>query len=165
MRCVTAKTHTDAMLDIVGKYLTAGGKKPIDLDEVARFAINEGLWAKSTSQMVQLCKRDFARAFREQYHTDEQGRHVRTYHATISKGGQKQCVFWDDIRTASKEHMEAAFQQRRSQIVGDCRQLKLDVDSYNDNNAHGGRYQLPLDFREDVAELEQPIKYLPNKPR
>jgi hypothetical protein len=62
--------------------------------------------------------------------------------------------------------MLMAFQQRRSQIVGDCRQLKTDVDSYNDNNTHKGHYQLPLDFTWDVAEREQPTTYTPKpKPR
>ncbi len=165
MMRVTARKHTDTMLDIVDMYLANGGLSPINLDDLARFAINQGLWAKSTSKMLQLCKRDFSRAFREQYHTDEQGRRGRSYHAAISNDGDKQGVFWDDIRTAPPEHMEVAFQQRRSQVVGDCRQLKADVDSYNENNTHGGHYQLCLDFRDDVAEHEQPTEYRPMQPR
>lgn len=50
--------------------------------------------------------------------------------------------------------MELAFQQRRRQIVGDCRQLKVDVDSFNDNANIGQTIQLILDFTYDVAELE-----------
>ena len=50
-------------------------------------------------------------------------------------GGEQQ-VFWANLRTAAPEHVELAFQQRRSQVVGDCRQLKMDVDSYNENNVH-----------------------------
>lgn len=165
MTRVTERKQTDAMLDIVYAYLESGGQSPIDLDSLARFAMDRGLWAKSASKMLQLCKRDFSRAFREQYHNDQQGRRVRRYHAAISNDGEKQRVFWEDIRTASEEHMEVAFQQRRSQIVGDCRQLKIDVDSYNENNTHGGRYQLLLDFGDDVAELEQPTRYQPNQPR
>ena len=61
--------------------------------------------------------------------------------------------------------MEVAFQQRRNQIVGDCRQLKRDVDSYNDNNVYGGFIQLELNFTEDVAEMEQPNEYRPSQPR
>ena len=30
-------------------------------------------------------------------------------------------MLWADVRTAPKRHMEIAFQQRRQQIVGDCR--------------------------------------------
>jgi hypothetical protein len=112
-----------------------------------------------------MCKRDLSRALREQFHIDPQGRQVRTFHATkLHRAGGEQQVFWADLRTAPPEHVELAFQQRRSQIVGDCRQLKLDVDSYNENNVHNASYQLLLDFTDDVAELEQPKEYKP-KPR
>jgi len=38
--------------------------------------------------------------------------------------------------------------------VGDCRQLKTDVDSYNDNQNTGEPIQLVLDFTDDMAEYE-----------
>jgi hypothetical protein len=47
-----------------------------------------------------------------------------------------------------------AFGWRRQQIVGDCHQLKIDVDVYNDQNATVEPIQLVLDFTNDVAELE-----------
>jgi hypothetical protein len=50
--------------------------------------------------------------------------------------------------------MEIAFQQRRNQIVGDCVQLKRDVDSYNENRLPPQPIQLVLDFTDDVAERE-----------
>ncbi len=52
--------------------------------------------------------------------------------------------------------MERAFAQRREQIVGDCHQLKTDVDVYNDMAATKGseKIQMVLDFTEDVAERE-----------
>jgi hypothetical protein len=50
--------------------------------------------------------------------------------------------------------MELAFQQRRRGVVADCRQLKADVDSYNQNNENGGYIQLSLNFTYDVEELE-----------
>jgi hypothetical protein len=50
--------------------------------------------------------------------------------------------------------MRIAFQQRRKQIVGDCRQLKNDVDSFNENVNPGPPIQLVLDFTQDIAELE-----------
>lgn len=165
MSKTTTKNYSDAMLDIVHQYLRVGGTEPIDLDELARYAIANDLWMKHRSTLVQLCKRDLSRALREQFHSDPQGRQVRTFHATKShSAGGEQQVFWADLRTAPLEHVELAFQQRRSQIVGDCRQLKIDVDSYNENNVKGGRYQLLLDFADDVAELEQPTLYKP-KPR
>jgi hypothetical protein len=50
--------------------------------------------------------------------------------------------------------MLMSFQQRRQGIVGDCRQLKIDADSYN--SAHPGEppIQMIFDFDMDLAELE-----------
>ena len=98
---------------------------------------------------------ELSRAMREEYTTDPQGRTVRAKHAARKKGADgEQLVFWDDIRTASREHMQMAFQQRRQQIVGDCHQLKLDSDSYNENANTGVPIQLIFDFTDDLAELE-----------
>ncbi|RKY17992.1 MAG: hypothetical protein DRQ55_14505 [Planctomycetota bacterium] len=63
-------------------------------------------------------------------------------------------MIWDDVRTAPRAHMVRAFKQRRDQIVGDCRQLKTDADSYSENSCPDNPIQLVFDFREDLAELE-----------
>ena len=39
------------------------------------------------------------------------------------------------------------------QIVGDCRQLKMDVDSYNDNRLPVQPIQMIFDFTYDLEEL------------
>lgn len=46
------------------------------------------------------------------------------------------------------------FQQRRQQIIGDCRQLKTDVDSYNENYNSSEALQMIFDFTDDLAEVE-----------
>jgi len=97
---------------------------------------------------------DLSRALREEYYTDPQGRSVRTKHAARIKKDGENLSFWDDIRTAERPHMEMAFQQRRQGIVGDCRQLKTDADSFNQNANSGPPIQLIFDFTDDLAELE-----------
>ncbi|NQT17729.1 MAG: hypothetical protein HQ582_33545 [Planctomycetes bacterium] len=162
-----AKSLNEQMLDIAAAYLAQGGTKPYDLGDLAAFAINGGHYQGQAKALLQQCKRDFARAFREQYHTDPQGRDVRTYHAAERQDdGSVQKVFWADMRDAEPGHMELAFLQRRNQIVGDCVQLKKDADSYNDNNKDGASIQLTFDFTDDIAEREQPgDKYRPDQPR
>ena len=88
---------------------------------------------------------------REEYIVDPQGRTVRAKHAAKIK----QQTLWADIRTANRGHMKIALQQRRRQIVGDCRQLKAGVDSYNDNSNPGLSIQMVFDFRRDLEELER----------
>lgn len=91
---------------------------------------------------------------REEYITDPQGRKVRTMHVARELRNGELVGLWDDIRTAPRPHMAIAFQQRRTQIVGDCRQLKTDVDSYSENGNDGKPIPLVLDFTWDVEELE-----------
>jgi len=47
----------------------------------------------------------------------------------------------------------------RKLIVGDCKQLKTSVDSYNDNNKHGHYVEVSFNFAEDMEESEQPTVY------
>ncbi len=161
------RKKTDQMMDIYDLYLQAGGDEPIDLNKLADFAINNDHWSRTNLADLrrQLCKREFAKAFREQYHIDPQGRHVRTLHAIVKCDGDTQKTFWGDMRKVDEVYMTDAFQRRRSQIVGDCTQLKIDVDSWNDNNTVGGSYQLLLNFTDDVAERTQPTTYSPKKPQ
>lgn len=62
---------------------------------------------------------------------------------------------WGDIDdpNAPHEHFVKSSAQRRQQIVGDCVQLKTDVDVYNDNRTPDEPVQVVLDFTYDVEEL------------
>jgi len=137
---------------IVNHYIEAGEEWPATTHEIAVWAMKNNLWKPQRSKVIDICAEQLARAMREDYLTDPQGRKVRAKHAARISGTQQ--VLWGDIRTASREHMQIAFQQRRHQIVGDCRQLKLDIDSYNENKNDGKPIQLILDFTLDVAEAE-----------
>lgn len=53
---------------------------------------------------------------------------------------------WYDARQDKYPPPEVAFQQRRQQIVGDCAQLKADVDSFEDSDVYGAFHRLLLDF-------------------
>jgi len=50
--------------------------------------------------------------------------------------------------------MVKAFAQRRKQIVGDCHQLKVDVDYYNATRPQEQPIQMVFNFSEDLAEIE-----------
>lgn len=142
------------MQGIVHEYREAGNRWPASVKEMAAWAIEADKWKVHRSTEIEACARDLARALREDYYTDPQGRRVRRNHSVNVRRDDTQTVLWDDIRTAPRSHMALSFQQRRTQIVGDCRQLKTDVDSYNDAHADEPPIQLVLDFTRDVAELE-----------
>ena len=149
---MTRTNNYNAQLQrIVQRYLASGGEWPVEntARTIAEWAYSQGQWQPKQSPVDQLAA-DLAKAMREETFTDPQGRPVRAKHAVRGKQG----VLWDDIRTAPAEHMHTALQQRRRGIVGDCRQLKNDADSFNQNYNTGQQILLSLDFTEDVAELE-----------
>ena len=147
-------TITEQRQRIVSAYRAAEQPWPASARQIARWAIDEGLWQPERGTMVGQLAEELARAMREEYYTDPQGRSVRTKHAARTKQDGVQTTLWDDIRTADSSHMRGAFQWRRQQIVGDCKQLKTDVDSYNENRDPESPIQLILDFTADVAEAE-----------
>jgi hypothetical protein len=147
-------TYTEQLQKIVADYRSAGQPWPATAHEMAEWAIAEDKWQPQHGAMIRKCADEIAGALREEYFTDPQGRRVRSKHVARYGEGKAQIPLWEDIRTASQEHMEIAFQQRRQQILGDCRQLKTDVDSYNDNYSTADPIQTVFDFTEDLAELE-----------
>ena len=56
--------------------------------------------------------------------------------------------------------MRISLQQRRQAALADVRQLKLDFDSYNDNNTFGATLPaLDFNFNKDIEEMELPTSY------
>ena len=147
-------TKSEQLQDIVRDYQKAGEKWPATMREVAAWAIASNRWAPQPAAVVNQCAEQLSRALRDEWVTDAQGRHVRTKHAATYTDGKEQYVLWDDIRTASVGHMQRAFQQRRHQILGDCKQLKTDVDSFNDNRNPQTAIQIVFDFTADLQEAE-----------
>lgn len=148
------KSYSEQLQDVVRAYTAAGGAWPATAHMIAAWAIEYRMWAPQPSTLVSQCAEQLAKAMREEYITDAQGRTIRAKHAARVGHGSEQMVLWADIRTAPRNHMEIAFQQRRQQIVGDCRQLKADVDSFNDNRSPLKPIQMVFDFNDDLAELE-----------
>jgi hypothetical protein len=148
-------TFTKQLQRIVDKYIDSDEPWPATTHQIAKWAISYGLWEPQPSAVIDQCANQLARAMREEHIVDPQGRIVRAKHVARIKLRNKQFAFWADIRTADRQHMQIAFQQRRQQIIGDCRQLKTDVDSYNENRNPGKPIQMVFDFTLDLKELEQ----------
>lgn len=139
---------------IVHDYQDSGLPWPATARQIASFAIETGLWRPQHSLLVGQCAEELSRAMREEYFIDPQGRSVRAKHAVRTKKDGHQVSLWGDWRTAPREFMQAAFAQRRQQIVGDCHRLKIDVDSYNENRSPEQPIQMVFDFSDDLAELK-----------
>lgn len=147
-------TYAEQLQHIWKSYEDAGHHAPTTAREVARWAIEHGLWVPRPSDIESQCAEELARAAREEFRTDSRGRRYRARHSIRINDGAVQISLWADIDTAPRSHMEKAFAQRRKQIVGDCHHLKVDVDHYNDAHTGERPIQMVLDFTDDVAEIQ-----------
>ena len=156
MRCATFKrSYSEQMQRLVEEYRADGQPWPAPARDIALWMIRTNRWDRGDKTLVDLCARDISTAMRQEFHTDPQGRRVRTKHSANIPSGKApngQLALWDDMRTAPRAFMERAFKQRRHQIVGDCVQLSTDVDSYNDNSSSDDPIPMLFDFQDDVAE-------------
>jgi hypothetical protein len=132
----------------------------INPHEVAEWAYKNGLHKPSLRTVIDAIATDIAQVFREEYRTDAQGQRYRAMHAVRSKKGDKSMSLWADMDDdrAPRDHFVKSFAQRRQQIVGDCFQLKTDVDVYNAKAPEQSPIQIVLDFTNDVEELQLPYR-------
>lgn len=143
------------------RYQTeVGGNGLFDSHLVAEWAYKNGLHKPSVRTVIDAIAADISQVFREEYRTDENGQRYRAKHAARSKKGDKTMSLWADIDDdrAPRDHFVRSFAQRRQQIVGDCFQLKTDVDVYNAKDPLQKPIQMPLDFTYDVEELQLQFK-------
>jgi len=151
--------YANAVKEYVERYKAeVGSDGLIDPHEVAAWAYRQGLHKPNVKTVIDAIASDIAQVFREEYRVDRHGRRYRAKHATTHKRGNKTLALWADLDdpNAPHSHFVKSFGQRRQQIVGDCLQLKTDVDVYNDKREPAEPIQIPLDFTLDVMELQQP---------
>ena len=148
----SSRNYNEQMQALTKRYRAAGQRWPATARGIAVWLIRNNYWEPQEGAVITQCADHLSRAMREEYYTDRQGRRVRVNHAARILSGEKQQTFWDDIRSASRTHMQVSLQQRRNQIVGDCKQLKTDMDSYNENENTGEPIQMVFDFTRDLEE-------------
>ncbi|MCH7546624.1 MAG: hypothetical protein IID30_09525 [Planctomycetes bacterium] len=160
------KTKAQYRQEIVAKYRAAGETWPTDSKTIASWAVRNKQWEMPRRDAINVCAKELSEAMREEYFFDPQDRRVRKKHCLrkreeLADGTHKQMVIWLDIEDDAdrRDDIEEAFQQRRTMVLTDCRHLKTDLDSYNDNGNPGLPIQMIFDFTEDLTESEQPIEY------
>lgn len=143
-------TRNEYLQQAIHAYTEERKSGPVDLGEVAKWAIDTGRWKPTQRSILKICQRELATALRQEYIPMGDGKRVRAKHAFRTEQG----TFWGDLHTISWIQMGVSARQRRQQIVSDCFQLKNDVDYYNKNHPDQEPIQMVFDFRDDMAEME-----------
>jgi hypothetical protein len=138
------------MQAIFRQYQEEVSTDPADLRMVGAWAMQKGLWAPRPVDIQSRFAADMADALREEYRTDKARRRYRSKLAVSNRQG----VFWGDIDTAPRAHVEKNVAQRRRQTTHDLLQLQVDVDHYNDYHPEEKQIELMLDFTDDIAEMK-----------
>jgi hypothetical protein len=156
------------MVFLMEKYAEAFPSESLPLDprKVASWAYDTGMWRPKETPPKEVLRRKLCRALRHQYVHDPQGREVRANFATIEEvetpDGPKRMSKFYPIFKAPPEVVRQALALDRRQALTTAVQMKIDFDSYNDNNEFGATLPpLDLDFNRDIEEMSLPHIYNP----
>jgi hypothetical protein len=147
-------TFTQQLINVFDRYAAEVDASPTPLEDVAQWAVTQGLYKPNLKTVVQMCRDDMADALRQDKRVDEEGRTYRAKLSVRTSIGGTQLSLWADADLAPRSFVEKVFHQQRRQIAGDCFQLKQNVDHFNFARGSESPIQLVLDFTDDVAELE-----------
>lgn len=150
---------SEQMQAIFDRYTEEVDSSPVSLDNVAAWAIEQGLYRPQPRDVVKICREALAESLRQEKRIDAQGRKYRAKHSVRTNIGGVQLSLWADIDNAPRSFMEKSFSQRRKAIADDCFQVKQDVDHFNDENPTELPIQIVLDFTDDVAEMEAAARH------
>ncbi|SHN66576.1 hypothetical protein [Bradyrhizobium erythrophlei] len=144
----------DQLLRIVEDYRASGGEWPATRDQIAEWAVTNERYELTRGMAVRQCAERIGRAMGLQHFKDRKGRSVRKYYAAPVRENGQLVMKWDDCN-APRPFMEIAAANRRNQILGQCWQLKNDMDSYSERRCPEQPIQLDFDFNIDLEELGQ----------
>ena len=157
------------MLFLRDAYMNAfpNEQPPIDPKKIAEWACDQGMWAPTITSPKEILRRKLCRAFRFEYITDPQGREVRANFPMVEEvmtpEGPKRMTRFHPMFKATAEIARQAFALDRRLALDTVIQMKLDFDSWIDNNENGETLPpLDLDFKKDIDEMSQPSEYDPD---
>jgi hypothetical protein len=139
---------------------------PIDPAKVSKWAYETGMWRPKETPPQEVLRRKMCRALRHMYIEDPQGREVRANFAAVeeveTEDGLKRVSRFYPIFKAPPDVVRQALALDRRQALATAKQMKLDFDSYNDNNEFGVTLEpLDMDLNKDLDEMSRPSTYDP----
>ena len=147
-------TKNEQLQALIQRYKAETGKKAVDLDVVAGWAISRGATLPKPKTARELFAAQLADAARAEYRVDSKtGLSYRANHALRQRTpGGHQLVLWVDMEDATRPQMLYSLSDRRQQMVGDAVHLKIDEMIWNSKHQDEEQIGLDMDFTYDVEE-------------
>lgn len=150
------KSYAEQLESLADQYRIESGATSINLNDVASWAYEKGLWKPYPQDVIKLLANQLSRALRSIHKRDPQGRTVRS-HIAMPIRVENQTVFeWFKPENMSYEEMRASSQYRRGLVANDVKQLDRDNQSWNDNYSDGTLLEMDFNFNLDLRESESP---------
>ena len=99
-------TFSEQMQAIFDRYTDEVDSSPVSLDNVAAWAIEQGLYRPAPRDVVKLCREALAESLRQEKRVDSKGRKYRAKHSVRTNIGGVQLSLWADIDNAPRSFME-----------------------------------------------------------
>jgi hypothetical protein len=147
-------TFNDQILKIVEDYREAGMPWPASKTEIGEWAVANDRYQLTRGMAINQAADKIGRAMGLDHVRDKKGRSIRRYYSARVRENGQLVMKWDDYN-ASRPFMEVSSANRRNQILGECRQLKTDMDSYSERKCPEAPIQVNFNFNIDLEELEQ----------
>src|ERR1700678_1509666 len=119
----------DQLLQIADVYRASVCRWPATREQIAEWAVANERYQLTRGMAVSQCAEKISRAMGLDHVKDKKGRSVRKYYAARIRENGQLVMKWDDLN-AERPFMEVAAANRRNQVLGQCWQLKTDIDSY-----------------------------------
>lgn len=144
----------EQLVKIVEDYRATGNPWPATRAQIAEWAVAHDRYELTRGMAISQCAERIGKAMGLEHVTDRKGRSVRKYYAARLREDGQIVMKWDDW-DAARDFMEVAAANRRNQILGECRQLSTDMESYSDRHCPEARIQIDFNFNLDLEELAQ----------
>jgi UTP:GlnB (protein PII) uridylyltransferase len=136
---------------------------------IAAWAISQKLWDAPRKSLIDQCAEELSDAMRQEMETDPQGRTVHAMRCAKiaekdAEGNLVQQTLWFDTKSRTTKLMKISQQQWRNSILGECRQHRIEEQSFNDNNLEGDTIQHSLNFEDDLLDSAHGTSYNPPPP-
>lgn len=147
--------YKEQLREIWKQYRDEVSTDPVDLKEVAAWALSKRLWAPRPVDLSASLAKDLADSLREEKRIDKAGREYRANIPVREKSANGLPLFvWADIDDAPRTHVEKSIQQERRSIQSDCYALAMKAEHYNEAHPDEEAIQIILNFEDDVEEMK-----------
>lgn len=142
-------TKREQLLRIRDEYRATHDNAPATSREMGDWAVANGKYKLPTHATESRCAEELAEAMRLDLMTVEGGRRVRVMHAWPASN---QRTLWDHVTTITRPNMQLSVAQKRNGIVGELKQMKIDLDFFNELHADEPPLQMAFNFEGDLAD-------------